>query len=307
VQFERVMAIQVHMGTTPDMIADAFTEGGRRYKVPPSVRLAKCYLEKVTNSPIGISEEDVLSDYMMSNFEELAKWGMILSVHPEVFRGDGELFCCEEAFIPILEKLSRRLPELTISVEHISKRVLLEAVLALDNVVGSFTIHHLVGDIADFWRDGVVYDPFNFCRSVLRSFEDRLALLAAIADPVKRRKLFLGLDDAPHLRSTKLEKGSPGIWVPAPFAPLLLLEVCEEHEIPLEAVIDVACLNGPRIYGLTVPDREVRFKRSDIVIPDLYPIGGGAPIYGKIPNETNGVVPYKPGHVCKWQIVPVAT
>ncbi|MFH1855409.1 MAG: hypothetical protein ABH810_03340 [bacterium] len=296
--FEVLVSVQLHLGTTPEMIQEACrTEGTTLTGKPrPRVRLAKLYPAEVTNSPIGVSEDQLLCEQMMLNYEEMARQGMILSVHPEVFCGEGEYFACEEAFIPTLEKLSRRVPKLLISVEHISTKELLEAVLSLpDNVVGTFTVHHLIGDTVDFWDGTNVCNHFNFCRSVLREEADRLALLGAIADPIACQKLSLGLDDAPHTKRAK-ENGAPGIWIPGPIAASLLLETCEAHEIPFQAVIDVACLNGPRFYGLEVPERTVTFERCEMVIPEEIPI----------PGINDVLIPWRAGKPYHWRLVESA-
>lgn len=316
--YHTLMGLQLHTGLTPERITESWQFFRNRFdhhEPPAAGFFLKLYLDKVTNSPIGVPAEELFGDQMLANFACAQNLHIPVQIHPEVFCGEGEYFGCESAFMPYLLELHRRFPELLISLEHVSTAELLEGVLSLPgNVVASFTVHHLIGDTSEFWDGEKVYDSFNFCRSVLRQAADRLALIEAIIKHGLSGKLFLGLDDAPHLRKIKLSKGSPGIWLPAWAAGALFLGVCAKHKVPFEVVQAVACENGPRWYRLYVPKRKVKVQRvaaedpaaKKLIIPSLYQLSG-SPLYGKLDDDdpVDGVVPWRARHQCQWQFTPL--
>lgn len=84
--------------------------------------------------------------------------------------------------------------------EHVSTKAGVEAVKQCGrNVRGTITAHHLWGTIEDAERD-----VFNFCKPIMKSPDDRLALIRAAVDGSS--KFFFGSDSAPHPVQSKTEK-----------------------------------------------------------------------------------------------------
>lgn len=67
------------------------------------------------------------------------------------------------------------------------------------NVRGTITAHHLWGTIEDAERD-----VFNFCKPIMKTPDDRLALIRAAVDGSS--KFFFGSDSAPHPIQAKTEE-----------------------------------------------------------------------------------------------------
>lgn len=67
------------------------------------------------------------------------------------------------------------------------------------NVRGTITAHHLWGTIEDAERD-----VFNLCKPIMKTPDDRLALIKAAVDGSS--KFFFGSDSAPHPIQSKTEK-----------------------------------------------------------------------------------------------------
>ena len=67
------------------------------------------------------------------------------------------------------------------------------------NVRGTITAHHLWGTIEDAERD-----VFNLCKPIMKTPDDRLALIRAAVDGSS--KFFFGSDSAPHPIESKTEK-----------------------------------------------------------------------------------------------------
>ena len=84
--------------------------------------------------------------------------------------------------------------------EHVSTKAGVEAVKQCGpNVRGTITAHHLWGTVEDAQRD-----VFNQCKPVMKTADDRLALIRAAFDGSS--KFFFGSDSAPHPIQSKTGK-----------------------------------------------------------------------------------------------------
>lgn len=198
-----------------------------------------------------------------SVLEAMAGAGVPLLVHAESTDPDIDIFDREAAFIehellPVVDAL----PELRVTVEHISTRSGLDLVRERDNLGGSITPHHLTCDRSDLLANGL--RPDLYCKPVINSREERIAIAEAATsgDP----SFFLGTDSAPHpLSKKRSQQASAGIFN-APYALEVVAELFHEHDA-LDALEAFTSHNGPTHYGLPRADSRVRLRRDGGVDP----------------------------------------
>ena len=132
--------------------------------------------------------------------ETMAEIGMPLCVHGEVTDSAVDVFDREAVFIDrILDPLRRRIPALRIVFEHITTARAVDYVKNAANVAATITPHHLLLDRGQLFAGGL--RPHHYCLPVLKTAQDRVALLAAATSGDAR--FFLGTDSAPHSRAAK--------------------------------------------------------------------------------------------------------
>ena len=105
----------------------------------------------------------------------MAGAGIPLLVHAESTDPSLDIFDREADFIerqllPVVE----RIPELRVTVEHISTRAGLDIVKDHPQVGGSITPHHLTCDRSDLLANGM--RPHLYCKPVINSREERMAI-----------------------------------------------------------------------------------------------------------------------------------
>ncbi len=214
-----------------------------------------------TNSAAGGTS---LLDYR-ATLEAMAGAGIPLLVHAESTDPDIDIFDREAVFIdqqmfPVIEQI----PELRVTVEHISTRAGLEIVQDHPQVGGSITPHHLTCDRSDLLANGM--RPDLYCKPVINSRDERIAIAAAATsgDP----SFFYGTDSAPHPLSKKeAAKVAAGIFN-APYA----IEVVAElfHEMgALDELEAFVSHHGVDHYGLERATAKVRLTRR--VVDELEP------------------------------------
>ena len=278
-------AIQLYDWTTTPMLKEA--------KALDSL-VAKAYMAGVTYS--GYALTNLFSNRTLDNLKTMAQIGMPLSLHLGMPSDD--LFKETRLGLDMLKELVRVTASfgpkgLKIILEHVPDWETLEALLALpDRVGGTFTVHHLTTDAERFWSNGHLIDPFFLCKPVLGFEDDRAAMIEALRRPRTRRRLWLGLDDAPHPKSAKLAKQSPGIWMPSRVAISLLIELFEANGLSLEALNEFACFNGPTFYGIKVPVRRMTLQREPFMVPDHFWVG----------DTGEQLIPLHAGQMCQWQL-----
>jgi len=154
----------------------------------------KLYPQGVTTgSEGGVSDVEELEPL----FKLMEKYGVKLLIHPEE-PGEDPIIA-EEAFIAkTLPKIMRMFGG-KISLEHCSTKSAIDVVKNNLRVHGTLTVHHLNGNY-----DEMLASPFNYCKPVWPSEENRLALIDALAnlEPFGNRLSF-GSDSAPHLARLK--------------------------------------------------------------------------------------------------------
>lgn len=207
-----------------------------------------------TNSEAGGAS---LAGYR-SALEVMAGVGIPLLVHAESTDPEVDIFDREAAFLEAeLAPICDEVPELKVTVEHVSTRAGLDFVRGHTGVAGSITPHHLTCDRSDLLANGL--RPHLYCKPVINSREERLALVAAATsgDP----RFFFGTDSAPHPLSEKESvSAKPGIFS-APHALEVVAELFYQRGA-LDRLEAFVSLNGAAHYGLEASAEVVRLERA---------------------------------------------
>jgi dihydroorotase len=254
-EFEPLMTLYLTETTDADDLAEAHASG--------LVTAVKLYpAGATTNSASGVRD----IEKVMPVLERMAVIGLPLCVHGEVTDPAVDIFDREAVFIErVLAPLRKRLPELKITMEHVTTRDGVDYIKsASDNLAGSITTHHLIINRNAILAGGI--RPHYYCLPVAKRETHRLALRAAAT--CGDRRFFLGTDSAPHVDATKeCGCGCAGIFTATNTMPLLA-HVFEE-EGALHRLEAFTSLNGPAWYGLPVNrDTITLVKRAD---PVAYP------------------------------------
>ncbi|MEM9203101.1 MAG: dihydroorotase [Actinomycetota bacterium] len=208
-----------------------------------------------TNSAAGGSS---LLGYR-SVLEAMAGAGVPLLVHaestdPEVDLFDREADFIEKQLLPVVEQI----PELRVTVEHISTRAGLDIVQDHPQVGGSITPHHLTCDRDDLLANGM--RPHLYCKPVINSADERKAIAAAATSG--NPSFFYGTDSAPHPLSAKESaKVAAGIFN-APYALEVVAELFYEMDA-LDRLEGFVSHHGADHYGVERSPEKVRLTRRD--------------------------------------------
>mgnify|MGYP000199099195 CR=1 FL=1 len=213
-----------------------------------------------TNSQTGVSSMDV--EILRPTLESMSKLGIPLCVHGET---KGFVMDREKEFLPIYESLAINFPNLKIIMEHISTK---EAITLLDkynNLYATITIHHLLLTLDDV--AGGMLNPHNFCKPIVKRYEDRDALLKVALEA--HPKIMFGSDSAPHQKENKeCHHGAAGVFN-SPIALQLLTELFEKNG-KLDNLNAFVSLNAQRIYNLKPTSKSITLIKKDFTVPDIY-------------------------------------
>jgi dihydroorotase len=291
VRFSPLMAIKLTHRTTAEHIV-----GAAAYTV---IKCAKIYPQGATTaSHDGITDVKLLA----SVFEAMQKVGMVLCIHAE----DPDAFVMdrEAAYLPNVDWVIRHFPGLRVIVEHITTAEAVAFVEARSvNVAATITAHHLCDTLDDVV--GGLLNPHAFCKPIPKRPADRHALLQA-AFSGEPGKFFYGGDSAPWLRGAKESAcGCAGVFS-APVALPVLVERfavaaktsffgCFDRSpisaLDLEKVRSrltaFTSTNGEKFYGLPPGEGTVTLEDVSWTVPDEY----------------DGVVPFRAGETLPWRIV----
>ena len=209
--------------------------------------------------------------------------GTVLSIHGE--DPAAPTFQREKAFLPAVEKLLARRPRLKIVLEHLSTAEAARFVRqGPSNLAGTITAHHLLYTLDSMMGGNL--DPHLFCKPVIKTEEDRKALLEAALSG--SGKFFFGSDSAPHTREAKEKAKAPGGVYSAPTALLALVELFEA-EGRLDALADFVAGYGADFYALPRPEGRLRLAK----------------LPWDVPQEMDGVVPMGALSRLSWSLVPL--
>jgi dihydroorotase len=248
-RFEPLMTLYLTEHTDPDDVEAGFRSG--------LIRAVKLYpAGATTNSHGGVRN----IEKAMPVLERMAEIGLTLCVHGEVTTPEVDIFDREAVFIEtVLDPLRRRLPELRVTMEHVTTKNGVDYIKASSaNLAGSITTHHLIINRNAILAGGI--RPHYYCLPVAKREVHRLALREAATSGDKR--FFLGTDSAPHLDPLKeCACGCAGVFC-APNTLSCLAHVFEEENAldRLEAFIS---LNGPAFYRLPPNEARITLKRQE--------------------------------------------
>lgn len=262
-RFEPLMTLYL----TEDTQADDVEEG----KKSGLITAVKLYpAGATTNSHGGVRD----FNKAMPVLERMAKIGLPLCVHGEVTTPEVDIFDREKVFIDtVLEPLRQRLPELKVTMEHITTRDGVDYIKSSKaNIAGSITTHHLIINRNAILVGGI--KPYYYCLPVAKREEHRLALRAAATSGDAR--FFLGTDSAPHVDPLKeCACGCAGIYTS--INTMSCLAHVFEDENALDRLEAFASLNGPAWYGLAPNEETITLvKREEAVaFPEKIETGAG--------------------------------
>ncbi|TAL50237.1 dihydroorotase [Patescibacteria group bacterium] len=266
--FKPLMVVMASPNTTPAMLTAAFSAGAYGVKIMPA--------NATTNSAHGIIDYkdpkflDVLR--VTRDQRRTALFHAELPSRPRAVR--------ERAFIPILDQIRKKIPDLKICVEHISDAQMVEWVINQgDLVCATVTPHHMsvTSDMAD-------QDPHLQCMPYPKSLQDVFAVrTAAMSHP----RFFYGSDNASHLRPAKERTdASPASGVfTAPTELPVLVELFEAHG-HLDQLEEFLCERGAHWHGVPLNQGEIELVRNPWDVPDVIDLCNGHEIvpYNTIPH-----------------------
>ncbi|MGV1832591.1 dihydroorotase [Agrobacterium vitis] len=262
-RFEPLMTLYLTEQTNPDDVEEGKTTG--------LITAVKLYpAGATTNSHGGVRD----LDKAMPVLERMAKIGLPLCVHGEVTTPEVDIFDREAVFIDtVLDPLRRRLPELKVTMEHVTTSDGIDYILSADsNLAGSITTHHLIINRNAILVGGI--RPHYYCLPVAKRESHRLALRRAATSGDSR--FFLGTDSAPHVDPLKeCGCGCAGIYTSINTMSCLA-HVFEEDEA-LDRLEAFVSLNGPAWYGLQPNDETITLVRRDapVAFPAKIETGAG--------------------------------
>ena len=262
--FEPYVPLFFHEGLTHEVLA------------PARERLfgVKLYPAGVTtNSEAGVSELAKIEPVL----DVMQDLDLPLLVHGET---NGYSHDREREFVAVYDHIARTFPKLRITMEHIST---VEAAAFLDrhdNVFATVTLHHLLYTMDDVL--GGMWNPFLFCKPIMKSPEDRAALQDLVLSG--HPKVMFGSDSAPHTEVAKRTEGAAGCFT-APVLLPCLAQFFEEHDA-LDRLQPFVSDHARRIYGVNPPARDVVLEEAAWTVP---------PRYGSI-------VPMNAGDVLRWRV-----
>ena len=277
-RFTPLMTLYLTEGTDPDDVETAFRDG--------TIAAVKLYpAGATTNSQSGVRN----LDRAMPVLERMAKAGIPLCIHGEVTDPAIDIFDREAVFIDrVLDPLRRRLPDLRITLEHITTENGVSYVRdATENLAGTLTVHHLILNRNHMLVGGV--RPHYYCLPIVKRESHRIALrrAATSGDP----RFFLGTDSAPHVDAAKETAcGCAGVFS-APVALACLAQVFEE-ENALDALEGFASLHGPAWYGLPPNEDTLTLERREA--PDA--------VAPKFETGAGPVTVFDPGFPLHWRV-----
>ncbi|RDU62266.1 dihydroorotase [Helicobacter sp. MIT 14-3879] len=219
-----------------------------------NINILKLYPKgSTTGSENGV--DNILDSKTLEIFEIAQNLGFILSIH-----GESNGFCIDREFEfgVVFERIAKYFPKLKIIMEHLSDRRSIDILEKYDNLFATLTLHHICFDLNSLLGGNL--NPHYFCKPIIKTPKDKEALLNLALNAHK--KVSFGSDSAPHLKSSKLNNGSAGIFS----APILLSKLCEifEKHNKLENLQSFISDNAFKNYALkNLPNKKVTLIKKD--------------------------------------------
>lgn len=261
-RFTPLMTLYLTEHTSPDDV-----EEGKRSGLITAVKLYPA--GATTNSHGGVRD----MDKAMPVLERMAKIGLPLCVHGEVTTPEVDIFDREAVFIEtVLDPLRKRLPELKVTMEHVTTEDGVDYIKSQDNIAGTITTHHLIINRNAILVGGI--RPHYYCLPVAKREKHRQALRKAATSGDIR--FFLGTDSAPHVDPLKeCACGCAGIYTS--INTMSCLAHVFEQENALDKLEAFTSLNGPAWYGLAPNEEQITLVRRDapVSFPPKIETGAG--------------------------------
>jgi dihydroorotase len=277
--FEPLMTLYLTETTDPDNVAAAHAAG--------LVTAVKLYpAGATTNSASGV--RDLKRIYPV--LERMAQIGLPLCIHGEVTTPEVDIFDREQVFLDtVLEPLRRDLPELKVTLEHITTSHGIDYVAdGTGDIAGTITTHHLMINRNHILVGGI--RPHYYCLPVAKRSTHQQALRRAATSGNPR--FFLGTDSAPHTDDNKESAcGCAGVF--SATNTLSCLAHVFEEEGALDRLEGFASLFGPARYGLAPNAGTIALEKRDTPVP--YP--------AKIETGAGPVTLFDPGHPLYWHVL----
>jgi len=216
-----------------------------------------------TNSENGVNLLDLKA--FAPTLKSMSELGIVLCVHGE---SSGFVMDREKEFLPIYESLAQTYPNLTIIMEHITTKAACDLSQKYDNLYASITLHHLLFTLDDL--AGGFLKPHLFCKPILKTYEDKDALLslALEANP----KVMFGSDSAPHPKNKKEDCGCAAGVFSAPLALQALCSLFSKHKKE-KNLNKFLSLNARNIYKLNKNDlinKDITLVKKNFLVPKSY-------------------------------------
>lgn len=218
------------------------------------VKAVKYYpVGATTNSDAGGSS---MVEFM-AIFDAMADLGLRLLVHAESTDPTIDIFDREAAFLEReLAPLCGAIPQLQVTVEHVSTRAGVEFVSAHPQVAASVTPHHLARERSHLLADGM--RPDLYCKPIInsRSHQEALVHAATSGDPA----FFLGTDSAPHPTVDKYGPRAKAGVFNAAYGLEVVAEVFSQAG-QLDQLGAFVSHNGAAVYGVDPATERLRLDR----------------------------------------------
>ena len=245
--FEPLMSIYLTEKTRKDELKEAHDNG--------NVFAAKLYpAGATTNSESGVKDIPKIIPIL----EKMSEMGMPLLIHGEVTDKNIDIFDRERVFIERhLEFILKELPDLKITLEHITTKEAVEYVHGSNKkLAASITPHHLALNRNAIFSNGI--NPHNYCLPVLKREKHREALIKAAVS--RNPKFFLGTDTAPHLVKDKENAcGCAGIFN-ATYCLSILAQIFEDQN-SLSSLESFTSINGALHYNLKTNKKKIKLVK----------------------------------------------
>ncbi len=209
-----------------------------------------------TNSAAGGTS---LADFA-ALFEILIETDTRLLVHAESTDPNIDIFDREAAFLEDqLVPLCAAMPDLLVTVEHVSTRAGVDFVAEHENTAATITPHHLARERSDLLASGM--KPDLYCKPVINSADDRDALIAAATSG--NPAFMLGTDSAPHPTTAKYGPSAKAGVFNAAYGLEVVADVFDKRDA-LSNLAAFVSSNGCAIYGVEPPDNEITLTAETV-------------------------------------------
>ena len=247
-EFLPLMTLYLTENTNKDELKKSYENG--------LVFAAKLYpAGATTNSEAGVKDIQKI----MPILETMSHIGMPLLIHGEVTNKNIDIFDREKVFIDtILERICKELPELKITLEHITtENAVFYVQEGNDNLSATITPHHLALNRNAIFAGGI--NPHYYCLPILKRERHRQALVNAATSGNK--KFFLGTDTAPHLIYTKENScGCAGVFN-STYCMSILAEVFDRKK-SINNLEKFTSINGAKHYNMPINKQKLKLIKS---------------------------------------------